>query len=186
MFLRKLELSSNTDIISNELNRILEVNPWGNDNQIGLKHRVGADNHWKDAVGSLYDKNANLRLGVESDFTQWSIDQNWYVRQQIEILENTLGIKTGRIRFMNLLPRRGLSVHRDDEIRYHLVLSTNPKSFVAMATNFEIREQSDLPTTATCFHIPHDNNWYEVDTTQTHWVYNGGDSPRVHLVVCGL
>lgn len=177
---------SDSDRVVDDLSKILEINPWGNANQIGLRHRLDVEDKWKDSVGSLYDRVNEVKLGSESDFTEWGIDQNWYVRQQIEILENTLGIKTGRVRFMNLLPRRGLSVHRDDEVRYHLVLKTNPKSFISVATNFEMMDQSDLPVAATCFHMPKDNHWYEVDTRQIHWVYNGGDENRVHLVVCGL
>jgi hypothetical protein len=186
MFLKKLDIVSDVNKIATELDQILNTTPWTESNQIGIKHRLGAADSWRDAAGSLYNRDTGKQLGQEKDFTEWSIDSAWYVRQQIHELETNLGIKTGRVRFMNLPPRRGLSVHRDKEVRYHLVLKTNSKSFMALSSNVNIEYSSDLPVTALCFNIPQDGHWWRVDTTQTHWVYNGGDINRIHLVVCGL
>jgi hypothetical protein len=186
MFLKKLDIVSNVSEITAELNKILNINPWTQSNQIGIRHRPGALDPWSDAVGSLNDPITRARLSNEVDFTEWTVDNTWYVRQQIHELENNLGIKTGRVRFMNLPPRRGLSVHKDLEVRYHLVLKTNAKSFMSLSSDVNIDYSSDLPVTALCFNMPQDGHWWRVDTTKTHWVYNGGDTNRIHLVVCGL
>jgi hypothetical protein len=186
MFLKKLDICSDVNKIATELNTILNTNPWTDSNQIGIKFRPGALNPWRDAVGSLNDPVTRIRLANEVDFTEWVVDNTWYVRQQIHELENNLGIKTGRVRFMNLPPRRGLSVHRDLEVRYHLVLKTNTKSFMSLSSDMNVEYPSDLPVTALCFNMPQDGHWWRVDTTQTHWVYNGGDTNRIHLVVCGV
>jgi hypothetical protein len=172
-------------MIEIDLKRTLEQCPWGDRNQIGLRHRLGAKNIWTDAVGSLYDREKEVKLSTEDEFTEWSIDDTWYVRGAIERLQEQVG-NIGRVRFMRLLPKTGLSVHRDDEVRYHLVLKTNPKAYIARASNFVIERHSSEPVVSTCYHIPLDSHWWKVDTREVHWVYNGGDEERIHLVVCGV
>jgi hypothetical protein len=142
-------------------------------------------NKWFDACGSLYDKIRSVKVSEEFDFTEWNLDQNSYIRQQIETLERNHNLTCGRVRIMRLLPHVGLSVHRDDEVRYHLVLKTNPKAYIAHNVVDNNPERSVLPTTSVCYHIPMDGYWYMVDTRQIHWVYNGGEEERIHLVVCG-
>ena len=185
MFIKRLVEHSDIAKVNEEFNTILSNIGWGDFNQIGLKHRVNAIDPWFDAAGSLYDRQTMSRLGSESDFTEWTVDTNVYIRQQIEILEKNYDFKCGRVRLMRLLSRRGLSVHRDDEVRYHLVLKTNPKAYIAHSAIQNNTDNSDLPTAAICYHLPMDGSWYEVNTREIHWVYNGGDDERIHLVVCG-
>ena len=52
--------------------------------------------------------------------------------------------------------------------------------------SFNTNNDEYLGIKANCYHLPMDGQWYKVDTTKTHWVYNGGDSPRIHLVVCAI
>lgn len=186
MFLKRLDLTTDSSRVFNELQNVLDKQEWGESNQIGLRHRPDAANKWTDAVGSLYNRNEGVKLSSERMFTEWTISSDWYVRQQIEILQRRLNIEIGRVRFMRLLPKRGLSVHKDDEVRYHLVLKTNPKAYMARASNFVIEQNSAETVVATCYHIPADEHWWRVDTREVHWVYNGGDEERIHLVVCGV
>lgn len=186
LFLEKLLLQSDKDKVLSELNIILESHGWGNSNQIGLRHRVGATDPWADAIGSLYDREKQVKIANESMFTEWTLDSDSYTRQQIELLQSSLGIEIGRVRFMRLAPKCGLSVHRDDEVRYHLVLKTNTESYMSHATNFVVEQDSSEPIVAACYHMPADGNWWQVDTRETHWVYNGGWEERIHLVVCGV
>jgi hypothetical protein len=186
MFLKKLSIQSDRRQVLSELGTVLQAREWGESNQIGLRHRPGATDRWGDAIGSLYNRRDNIKLDAETSFTEWTIEGDWYTRQQIELLQTTLGVQIGRVRFMRLLPKCGLSVHRDDEVRYHLVLKTNPKAYMARASNFVIPQNSAEPVVATCYHMPADGHWWRVDTRETHWVYNGGDEERIHLVVCGV
>ena len=78
---------------------------------------------------------------------------------------------------MRLMPKTGLTVHADFEMRYHYALVTNPNAFFG-----EKGGENDVA--ATCYHIPADGNFYRVDTTRHHFVYNGGWEPRIHLVIC--
>lgn len=184
MFIKRLELTSDVDQICSELDKILvHINGWKK-NQIGLKSRVNAVARWADSVGSLYDGITGKPVAKESDFTEWNLDSDSYIRNQIEILENLHNFKSGRARLMRLSPHCGLSVHRDNEVRYHLVLKTNPFSYVAHNLDEPITD-CDLKGSSICYHIPRDGVWYLVDTRNTHWVYNGGNEERIHLVICG-
>jgi hypothetical protein len=65
------------------------------------------------------------------------------------------------------------------------VIRTNPKAYIAHNVVDNNPERSVLPTTSVCYHLPADGIWYKVDTREVHWVYNGGEEERIHLVVCG-
>ena len=181
MLVKKLELTTDSDRVLGELNSLLTTVPWPHRNQIGLKYRNGAVDPWRDAEGNLYETKPYSR---ESDFVNWNIDQSYYVRQEIERLEQECGIKTGRIRFMRMMPKTGLTVHYDAECRYHLVLQTHPHAHFGFKNQPTQTEGFDIPNVGQCYHMPKDNHWYYVDTTKMHWVYNGGDTERIHLVLC--
>lgn len=179
-FIEKLDTVSDTSIINNELQTILKVTNWSK-NQIGLRHRANAENIWSDSVGSMYDYTTKSFKYTEADFNNWSVSENTYVRQQIELLSEKLNFKVGRVRFMKLLPHCGLSIHYDNELRYHLVIDTNPKSYICVNNAVS---NNNLEIVSQCYHIPKDNHWYKVNTKKIHWVYNGGETERIHLVVC--
>lgn len=185
MFIKKLKISSDLEKIKINFEDILGISGWGDKNQIGLNCRIGAENRWFDAAGSLYDSEISDYLADEQDFLEWNIDSNWYVRQQIERLSLDQDFKCGRVRFMLLKPKTGLSVHNDREFRYHLVLETNSNCYVAHNNITADLKKSQLASLSNCYHLPADGSWYRVDTREKHWVYNGGATDRIHLVVCG-
>lgn len=154
---------------------------WNGVNQIGLNYRPGANNTWTDAVGSLFDRQTKERIGHEKDFSEFN-ELPDYLVQQLTLLKNNQNCNYGRIRIMRLTPRTGLSVHEDCETRYHYVIETNNKSFFC----FNTHTPTKLAIKAQCFHLPKDGQWYHIDTTKTHWVYNGGDTERIHLVICSI
>lgn len=180
-FIRATGLTASLDEMRADSREIIRMIGWGDRNQIGLTHRPGAKEPWIDAVGSLYDRERKVFTGSESDFT---------IRNPLPpTMESSLndlaareGIKFGRIRIMRLLPKTGLSVHKDNETRYHYVLSTNNKSYICKTDT----DSTGLEPRATCYHLPMDGTWYHIDTREVHWVYNGGDTERIHLVVCAL
>jgi hypothetical protein len=145
-------------------------------NQIGLTYRPDAELPWRDASGSLFNRDTKEFEGRESDFILWN-DVGDYTRIVINELGELTGKKFGRIRYMRQDSKCGLSVHADFERRYHIVLETNPYAFFGDAT-------VDGEVTAKCYHIPADGHFYHVDTTRQHFVYNGGWTSRIHLVIC--
>lgn len=177
----KINVTADVDSISNDLSHLLKFFHWSLPdspihNQIGIRHRATADNIWLDASGSLYDKELGRFTGQEGDFSEWNPHLPVYTRTVIEQLMASENIKIGRARFMLAPPRRGLTVHRDFEMRYHFVLRTNPNAFFGEKTN-------DGEVTAKCYHIPADGHFYKVDTTRDHFIYNGGTEDRIHLVL---
>jgi hypothetical protein len=147
-------------------------------NQIGLTHRPGAEFPWYDANGSLYDKSNSVFLAKEGDFTIWN-SVGSYTKKVIDSLAEQYSLRFGRIRYMRLLPKTGLSIHADAEPRYHLALRTTPKALF-----FDCTPKDDVM--ATGYHIPADGCFYKVDTTREHTVFNGGWEPRVHLVLSDI
>jgi len=144
-------------------------------NQLSIKHRPNAEYPILDGVGNLYDFEKQKFHSLETDFTEYLNELPDFTKTVIQQLEDNEKVKFGRIRYMRLPKKRGLSVHRDYELRYHYVFDTNPNSFFGEKTEGEV--------TAQCYHIPNDGYFYKVDVTRDHFVYNGGWEDRIHLVL---
>jgi hypothetical protein len=178
-FIQKLDFKIDSIQLRNDLNQVLTQFPWDERNQIGLKYRANASNLWTDSIGSLYDKESQRFISTESDFTEINPYIPSYTKLILEELSEKEKVNFGRIRYMRLMPKTGLSIHHDYEKRYHFVLKTNPHSLFG-------KYNGTTGLAAECYHIPDDGNCYMVDTTVPHFVYNGGGEPRIHLVICRL
>jgi hypothetical protein len=184
-FIRKLEFFADHSKMLADLETILKMFPWPADdlvkqsagNQISITHRPGAVNQWLDGSGSLVNRSTGEILGYESDFSNFNDFLPEYTRQILESLKITQNSNFGRIRYMRLMPKTGLSIHTDVEQRFHYVLKTSPGALFGEYLGGE-------ETAATCHHIPADGHFYHVDTTRPHFVYNGSWEPRIHLVIC--
>lgn len=181
--INRLDLKCDITKIVDECQSIITEHGWGYKNQIGLNARIDALNQWHDSTGSLYDKIDKKFIANETDFSEWNLDENNYIRKQIELLQSVEGFKMGRIRIMRLHPHTGLSVHMDREVRFHMVLKTNRSAYFAF--NNGVLVPDNVSKMGEFYHIPKDGSWYKVDTKKMHWVYNGGEEERIHLVVCG-
>lgn len=179
-FITRLDLTADHQRVFQDLTELLSVvNGWGTNNQIGLRCRPGSADPWRDATGSLTDPDGTNRRASERDFTEWCPGVPIYTRSVLEALASVRGCTWGRVRFMMSLPKRGLSMHRDTERRYHLALVTNPSAILSECF-------TDQPHRCTGWHIPSDGHWHLVDTRREHFAYNGGWEPRIHLVACAL
>jgi hypothetical protein len=182
MYINKTTVSADIEQMNRDLESILILRPWPEvvdvGNQIGLRHRLNAVDPWLDAHGSLYDSQQQKFVASETDFSKWNSATPAYTRSVVEDLAQKQGFTIGRVRYMRQPPKRGLSVHRDLETRYHFVLKTNPFAFFGFT--------QPGPVTAQCYHIPSDGYFYHADTTQEHFVYNGGWEERIHLVICAV
>jgi hypothetical protein len=175
--IEKLDFKVNMITVLTDIDRILKLSPWDNDHQIGLTHRPCSTNPWKDAVGSLYADGKSTGVS-ENEFTELNAQIPETLRTLLLDFAQSQNIKLGRVRIMRALPKRGLSVHRDTTVRYHLVLKTNIDSF------FGFRDLKQVDgVAAKCYHMPLDGYFYKVDTTKFHFIYNGGKTDRIHLVI---
>ena len=174
--IEKLDFKTDLPLLLKDVETVINMARWDDENQIGLTHRPGAKSLWKDAVGSLYegfDKKAD-----ESEFTEINYFLPTLLKQTLIDFAESQNIKLGRVRVMRLLSKRGLTVHRDTSVRYHFVLKTNIDSF------FGFRDLRQIDgVAAKCYHIPADGYFYKVDTTKIHFVYNGGKTDRIHIVI---
>ncbi len=183
-FITKLNYTADHKQMFNDLEYLLSIRTWPSEdfvkktsgNQLGIKHRQLAEDIWTDGQGSLINRETGEVLGKESDFTEYNPHLPEYTKSILENLSKVEGVKFGRIRYMRLMPKSGLSIHADSEQRYHFVLDTNPYALFGHYTGND-------PQVASCYHIPADGHFYKVDTTQSHFVYNGGWEPRIHLVI---
>ena len=181
MFIEKLNFTANVDLMNLDYEQILTQSQWGAENQIGLTHRPEATgNLWKDCVGSLWDYTTNSRAENEETFTEMNPAIPSYLVSKLTELASIEKFRLGRVRLMRLLPKTGLSVHADNSIRYHFVLDTNLHSFISYIPD----NSGNIKTIG--FHLPRDGHFYKVDTRLEHYVYNGGRTPRIHLVICPL
>ena len=186
MIIKKTDFSVDASKVLDELNFILHNKIWWPEEtvtankpqtQISLRHRINADTPWLDGIGSLVDRETGKVLAEENEFSEWNKELPEYTKQILEELMQREGVKFGRVRYMRLMPRTGLTVHMDKEQRYHLVLTTN--RFAMVGHVYEGGEELGK-----LYHIPADNHFYKLDTTQGHFVFNGGKEERVHLVCC--
>jgi len=175
--IEKLDFKVNMISVLTDIDRILKLSPWDDDHQIGLTHRPRATNLWKDSVGSLYTNGKSSGVS-EHEFTELNTQIPETFRTLLLDFAQSQNIKLGRVRIMRALSKRGLTVHRDDSVRYHLVLKTNIDSF------FGFRDLKQVDgVVAKCYHMPLDSHFYKVDTTKFHFIYNGGKTERIHLVI---
>jgi hypothetical protein len=185
-FIEKLSTSVDLEQVRKDLATILKFQDWPVSelkpgtktvsNQIALRHRPGAKNTWLDGIGSLKDEFGN-NDAYESDFSVWNDQLPEYTRSILEDLSKKENITLGRVRFMRLPSKMGLTIHTDYEVRYHLVIYTN--RFALFGHAYEGAEEL-----AKCYHVPADGYFYKVDTTLGHFVYNAGKEDRIHLVIC--
>lgn len=174
-FIEKTTIQLDHGLMWQDFLQVTNLYNWPMTNQIGLRHRPGATDSWQDGVGSLYDHESEEHKAVESDFTVWNEHTPEYTKQQIIKLSAEFNFTVGRVRYMRLMPKAGLTVHADTEIRFHYVLETNPYSYVC---------SHNTSGHAMCYHLPANGFFYQVDTTRPHFVYNGGKAERIHLVIC--
>ncbi len=174
MSVEKLTFTADVDQINNDLIEILKVTQWEPQNQIGLTYRSGATDLYKDAVGSLYKD--NKVIAREDDFTEMNERLPFYTNMILREFAKFQKIKLGRVRFMRLMPKTGLTFHADTTERYHLVLKTN----ISAMLGFRTFKDNMI---AGCYHLPKDGHFYKVDTTKQHFAYNAGKEERIHIVI---
>jgi len=186
-FITKTKYTADIDLMRKDLNNLLDQYPWPQEdihlripgNQIGIRHRPGAVDQFLNSAGGLYDKATQTFIAKESDFSEFNELTGAYTKKMLEDLAAKEGFTIGRVRYMRLMPKTGLSVHPDFEMRYHYVFETNKYAYFGDST-------VDNDVKAKCYHIPADGHFYKVDTTREHFVFNGGWEPRIHLVVCAV
>ena len=164
--IKKLEDIINLSNLKNDTYKILSKFKFNLTNQISITHEPSA----KTNEEKLYSGTGRL-LGQKEEL-DFNIFNNEFVGTEFHNIYKYCEEhwRVGRMRLMNCPPRHCYSMHVDDsEVRYHVVIDTNPYSYLIYHPN-------------KMYHLPDDGHVYEVNTRQLHSVMNSGDRDRIHLV----
>ena len=147
---------------------------WRTFSQLGLTHRPGTHESliFRDACGSLYDKDTKEMLAETSHFSQMSTDKPYinYVITRVREIANDYGRQVGRVRFMKQDSKTCLSLHRDlDEFRFHVPIQTFSSAFFVV---------DDM-----ICRMPREGSMYLLNTKVPHTAVNADyTKSRIHLL----
>lgn len=183
---KKIDLKFDLEPIIFGLNSLLEKIDWHpKHSQIGLTQSIGptATESWYDATGSLLyewlsDEVDENGLPLKKQIQKREDEFRYLVPELrdtvFERLISSLNerYKLGRIRLMNMGPRKCMTWHVDGEPRLHIPIVTNPGAHLVIENE--------------AHHLQADGSVYIADTTRWHTAFNGGLQSRIHLVACVL
>lgn len=114
----------------------------------------------------------------EGDFTNVNDElRQTYFDKCYQGVRDYINNRTGRVRIFKRVPQSSSSLHCDLDVRLHLALKSDSRSFLI------------FPELGV-FNIPVDGHFYLVDTTIEHFAVNTSyDLDRVHLIIdtyCGF
>lgn len=156
------------DAIHKEVFEILSNYDLNTQVQVGMTHRLGAEDEYKDCIGSLYDFEKHEFIAHEEDFTEFNSN---HIGGALHRLYQDIG-SIGRMRIMSVPPRSCYTMHVDDYYRLHVVLKTNENCHFL------------FPTQNIMYHMPCDKQLRWVDTREQHTFVNSSrDQYRVHIML---
>lgn len=118
-------------------------------------------------VDDSYQEVARDEIVDESEFTELT---EAFKGTYFETVHKELATRypIGRVRILKKDIYNCNSWHRDPEPRLHIPIYTNPGSLFIVNHH--------------CTHLPADGSVYFTDTRGYHTAFNGGETPRIHLV----
>jgi hypothetical protein len=140
----------------NDIEKHIQWSEYPNGKQAGLQYRE-SNEPWSDAVG---------RAKINDDWKSNIILNELFVGTIFEDIIKKYNLT--RTRFMWLKPYSCYSMHKDDSVRFHIPLITNPYCY------FVFREEG-------LFNMP-SGHAYWVDTIKEHSAMNCSDKWRLHLL----
>jgi hypothetical protein len=118
-------------------------------------------------VDDSYQEVARDQIVDESEFTELTEAFKGTYFETVH-KELTARYSIGRVRILKKDIYNCNSWHRDPEPRLHIPIYTNPGSLFIVNHH--------------CTHLPADGSVYFTDTRGYHTAFNGGETPRIHLV----
>jgi len=166
-----------------ELTDLLNLNKvsWGDNNQICLNSLLGHEHDFHKGTGSLGKIHVttdsvnginSVEILKKTDRlfeTEFTVLCTPFKDTVFETLYNMLNqhYVLGRVRIMKLDVKKCLSWHTDITPRLHYPILTQEGCFMVIEDEV--------------MHMPVEK-WLMADTTKKHTVFNGGTTPRIHLV----
>lgn len=167
--IKKTNINCDFTKIRSEVLSLLEKYPFSSShNQISLTGFTPEDSPYR-CLGKLSDMNNELYGCSESDMNKiLLITKGTYLEQYLK----EIPFSFGRVRVMQIKPKQCYTFHIDNNFRYHLAIDSNPDSFIVFK---EPNHQM--------INIPADGYLYQMNGFYKHSAMNGGDKPRIHLVI---
>jgi hypothetical protein len=169
--------------LQSEVTSILSKVPLSDDNQISLVHRNAEEkNYWMDGIGSpfLFDENRIpikdnrgelIRRYKEEDFKYLNEEIKETVIANIyHTLKNQFNITRYRIAILN--PKTCYGWHKDEEVRIHVPIFTNPGSYLITDDGIA----SHLPADGACYLFRANNSYHTAINSD--YIKN-----RIHLLI---
>lgn len=156
--------------LQKEFATFIEKTPFNDNNQINLTSPSVTEQNPYDGLGSIYSKEDNRNITKESQYKYFIKKfKNSFFHSLYQEVSNASPLPIGRVRMMKLKPKACYSFHRDNSVRFHLVIHTNPGAYLIFKENG-------------LYHLPADGQIYATNTLLEHTAMNSGDSDRIHLV----
>ncbi len=142
----------------------------GTDPGLGLTHRPGAPDPWRDAAIGQFNPVTGAKRYEEEEFSSFQDGCRDLVFFEIY---RCVPFRVGRMRLITL----------DPADIYHMHTDSTRKAHVAVETNEDCRL---LFRTGQTYRVPLDGRVHLIDTRTPHSAYNAGEQSRVHLVLSVL
>ncbi|MFI9778719.1 aspartyl/asparaginyl beta-hydroxylase domain-containing protein [Streptomyces sp. NPDC051956] len=135
--------------------------------RLGLTHRPGAEDPWRDAGTGQFDQVSGERRFEEAEFSVFNEElSDTYFHHIL----SSLPFRVGRTRLVTLHPSEIYHMHCDASRVAHLAIETNEDSRF-------------LYRAGTTHHVPVDGRIRVFNTKLPHSAYNAGASDRIHLTM---
>ncbi len=135
--------------------------------RLGLTHRAGAADPWRDAGTGQFDQTTGEKRFEEAEFTVFNqaLEDTYFHH-----IYQSLPFRTGRVRLVTLSPGDLYHMHSDASRVAHLAITTNEDS------RFLYRSGGT-------HHVPVDGRIRVFNTRLPHSAYNAGQTDRIHLTM---
>lgn len=176
-YLKQIDFQVDLQELNKDLDYILSNHDfkW---NQFGFTYRpkTKMEKLHHDSVGPFHyeEREQEADLPFPKSESDWSEFIPTFVGSYFHWIYKNVPIEFGRMRIIELLPKKCLSVHTDFQDRHHIVIRTNPTAYIFFEESDETRYVDK---------IPGDGHLYWAKTSIKHTTFNGSFSePRYHLL----
>ncbi|GHJ92720.1 MULTISPECIES: aspartyl/asparaginyl beta-hydroxylase domain-containing protein [Streptomyces] len=135
--------------------------------RLGLTHRAGAEDVWRDAGNGQFDQATGEKNFEEREFAFFNeaLKDTYFAE-----IHRMLPFRAGRMRLVTLHPGEIYHMHTDHSRVAHIALTTNEDSRLLFRSGHT-------------YHVPTDGRIHILNTLRHHSAYNAGGTDRVHLTM---
>ncbi|WP_432078977.1 hypothetical protein [Streptomyces sp. YPW6] len=135
--------------------------------RLGLTHRAGAEDPWRDAGTGQFNQQTGEKNFEEREFAFFNeaLKDTYFYE-----LYRQLPFRAGRMRLVTLNPGEIYHMHTDHSRVAHVSITTNEDSRLLFRSGHT-------------YHVPTDGRIHILNTLRHHSAYNAGGTERIHLTM---